>query len=48
MLEYGRDIIEILDGPVAYQNQAHVIFKITRKRNNDFNNMSSVLTFLYL
>ena len=49
-LTSGSDTIEILDGPTVEGFTAHVSFKISRssKSNNDFNNISSDLTFLYL
>ena len=49
-LTSGPDSIVILNGPTVENLTAHVSFKISRspESNNDFNNISSVLTFLYL
>ena len=49
-LTSGSDTIVILNGPTAQNFTAHVSFKISRSPESkyNFNNMSSVLTFLYL
>ena len=49
-LTSGPDTIVILNGPTVENFTVHVSFKISKspESNNDFNNISSVLTCLYL